>query len=98
MRMAGHAAAVLGKASFCVLPSTIHPQPPNNPYTWLGIPLHERDLSALPLIENDLVKCPQSLNPLARVVGRRRPSGFASEPSGSVASGRYRKHDDLINL
>jgi hypothetical protein len=42
---------LLGKASFCVLPPTIHPEI-HQPYTWLGTPLHECDLSELPIIED----------------------------------------------
>lgn len=33
----------------CVIPPTIHPDT-NNPYEWLGKPLHETDFNELPLI------------------------------------------------
>ncbi len=35
---------------FCVLPPTIHPST-NEPYRWIGTPLHEIDFTKLPLIE-----------------------------------------------
>jgi hypothetical protein len=42
---------VLGDKSFCVLPPTIHPTT-GRPYTWLGRPLHDFELSLLPLVED----------------------------------------------
>ena len=46
----GKVAECLFRKRFCVIPPTVHPTT-NAPYTWIGTPLHEIDLTQLPLIE-----------------------------------------------
>jgi hypothetical protein len=45
----GKVAECLFSKKLCVIPPTIHPDT-NQPYRWIGTPLHEVDLLALPLI------------------------------------------------
>lgn len=45
----GQVAECLFNKALCVIPPTIHPDT-NNPYEWLGKPLHETDFNELPLI------------------------------------------------
>jgi hypothetical protein len=45
----GKVAECLFRKKLCVIPPTIHPIT-QSPYRWIGTPLHEVDLSSLPLI------------------------------------------------
>lgn len=45
----GKVAECLFRKKLCVIPPTIHPDT-NRPYRWIGTPLHEVDLTSLPLI------------------------------------------------
>lgn len=46
----GQVAELLFEKKLCVIPPSIHPNT-NNPYVWLGTPLHEMDLTKLPLVK-----------------------------------------------
>ncbi len=46
----GKVAECLFTKKLCVIPPTIHPET-DQPYRWLGAPLHEIDFSKLPIVE-----------------------------------------------
>jgi hypothetical protein len=46
----GKVAECLFEKKLCVIPPTIHPKT-DRPYRWIGTPLHEVDLTTLPLVE-----------------------------------------------